>query len=290
VGAEGGKVPVDDRPVGLAVDEEAIVGQHLALVGYVVNDVLTRVPAHVERDDLVAAGLMALVQAARAFDPAVGVPFSGYARVRIRGAVLDELRAADWAPRGVRSRARAVSSAEEELTARLGRSPTPAEVAALLGTSPDDVTTARADLTRAVLSLEAFDGVLDEQLADSQLSPEDRLLHEERVAVLRAALEALPERLRLVVTGVFFEDRPMAEIAARLGVTESRVSQLRAEAMALLRDGVNSRLSPELVSKPERPGGVVARRRQAYYAEVAARAAYGAVTARQPARVARVTA
>lgn len=272
-------MPVDDSPVSPAVDEEAIVASHLALVGYVVNDVLTRVPAHVERDDLVSAGLMALVQAARAYDAATGVPFSGYARVRIRGAVLDELRAADWAPRGVRSRARAVSSAEEALTARLGRTPTASEIAAVLGTSPDDVTIARGDLTRAVLSLEAFDGVLDEQLVDCQLSPEDRLLHEERVAVLRAAVEALPERLRLVVTGVFLDDRPMAEIAAELGVTDSRVSQLRAEAMALLRDGINSRLSPELVSAPARPEGVVARRRQAYYAEVAARAALGAVTA-----------
>jgi RNA polymerase sigma factor for flagellar operon FliA len=254
--------------------EHELVEQHLPLVGYIVNEVLTRVPGHVERDDLVSAGLFGLVLAARAFEPSAGVPFANYARTRIRGAVVDELRSADWAPRGVRARNRTLMRAEEQLTAQLGREPRADELAAVLGTSVDEVTNARADQARSLLSLEAFDGALDEQLGDQRGTPEDRLLHAERLAVLRAAVEALPERLKSVVRGVFLDDQPMAEIAAELGVTESRVSQLRTEAMTLLRDGINSHLDPALVPEPARPGGVVARRREAYYAEVASRSAY----------------
>jgi len=263
-------------------DADHLVPQHLPLVGHVVNDMLLRAPAHVERDDLASAGMLALVQAARAYDPTLGVPFSNYARTRIRGAILDEMRGADWAPRSVRSRARDVNRTTEALTARLGRRPAAEEVAAVLGIGVDDVRQARADLDRSVLSLDAFGGTLDETLPQADPTPEDRLLHSERLAYLRAAVEALPERLRTVVTAVYLQDRPMAEVAAELGVTESRVSQLRAEAMALLRDGMNAHLDPGMVPAQARPDGVAARRREAYYAQVAARAAYGA--ARPPAQ------
>jgi RNA polymerase sigma factor for flagellar operon FliA len=264
-----------------SLSEDQLVEQHLPLVGYIVNEVLTRLPSHVERDDLVSAGLMGLVLAARAYDAATGVPFPNYARTRIRGAVVDELRSADWAPRGMRARARTVTRAEDQLTAQLGRLPRPDEVAAVLGATVDEVHSVRDDVARSMLSLEAFDGALDDQLSDEGGTPEDRLLHTERLAVLRAAVNALPERLQTVVRGVFLEERSMGELAAELDVTESRVSQLRSEAMALLRDGINSHLDPALVPKPERPGGAVARRREAYYAEVASRSAY-ALTHRRP--------
>jgi Sigma-70, region 4 len=102
--------------------------------------------------------------------------------------------------------------------------------------------------------------------------PEDRLLQRERLEYLQLAVDSLPERLRKVVTDYFLAERPMAEIAAELGVSESRVSQLRAEALDLLRDGMNAQLDPALVGRPRRPGGCVARRREAYYARIAARA------------------
>jgi RNA polymerase sigma factor for flagellar operon FliA len=96
----------------------------------------------------------------------------------------------------------------------------------------------------------------------------------ERLAYLHDAVETLPERLRVVVRGYFFAERPMAEIAAELGVTESRVSQLRAEAVSLLRDALNTALDPDLVAPPARPDGCAARRREAYYAEVASHRSY----------------
>jgi len=96
-------------------------------------------------------------------------------------------------------------------------------------------------------------------------------VHREKVGYLHNAIAALPDRLRQVVEGYFFAERQMTDIAAELGVTESRVSQLRAEALVLLRDGMNTYLDPELVESTDRPGGCVARRREAYYAQIASR-------------------
>jgi RNA polymerase sigma factor for flagellar operon FliA len=121
-----------------------------------------------------------------------------------------------------------------------------------------------------VLSLQGFTaGAGEDLVTDNNRGPEDLLLHRERLGYLADAVAALPERLRFVINGWFLEERPMAELAAELGVTESRVSQLRAEALTLLKDGLNAQLDPELVEAPRRPEGCVARRRQAYYAEIA---------------------
>ena len=109
------------------------------------------------------------------------------------------------------------------------------------------------------------------------------MLQAERMRYLAAAVSALPERLRAVVEGSFLQQRPLAELAEELGVTESRISQLRTEALALLRDGVLTHLDPAQVTVPVRPEGVAARRRIAYFAQVAAFAAAGAPAAPAPA-------
>jgi RNA polymerase sigma factor for flagellar operon FliA len=102
------------------------------------------------------------------------------------------------------------------------------------------------------------------------IGPEDMLLRRERLGYLRDAIAVLPERLRTVVHGYFFDERPMAKIAEELGVTESRVSQLRAEALGLLRDGLNTHLDPQLADAPDREG-CGARRRATYYAQIETR-------------------
>src|SRR5680860_748232 len=122
-----------------------LVESHLALVGYSVNEVLARVPSHVCRSDLMSAGAMALVRAARSFDDTKGVPFARYASLRIRGALVDELRSMDWVSRGVRRRARAASEATDTLTSQLGRTPTKDEIAQAMGVSVHEVHTAQAD-------------------------------------------------------------------------------------------------------------------------------------------------
>ncbi|MBM2621540.1 sigma-70 family RNA polymerase sigma factor [Actinoplanes sp. LDG1-06] len=249
------------------------VQAHMPLVGHLVREMLARVPAHVNRDDLLSAGYAALVHAARGYDEDRQVPFARFAAARVRGALLDELRGLDWASRSVRQRARRTDGARQELTAELGRVPTVREVADRLGCSVEDIEHADDDVQRAVVfSLQGFATAgAEDMVTEPSAGPEEMLLMRERLGYLRHAIEALPERLRVVVQGYFFEERPMARIAEELGVTESRVSQLRAEALTLLRDGLNTHLDPSLAAQTPAKEGCVARRRAAYYDQIASR-------------------
>ncbi|GIU85785.1 MAG: DNA-directed RNA polymerase sigma-70 factor [Acidimicrobiia bacterium] len=256
-----------------AAYEDALVREHLPLVQYVVSEIANRVPSHVSRADLVSAGMLGLAQAARTFDPGRGIAFDRFASTRIRGALLDELRGRDWASRSVRARARSLQQAQEDLTSRLGRPPTPEELARELDVPLEQVHKLVEDVHRAtVLNYDSLvlEGDAESFLASDDGAPEDELLDRERKAYLMDAIKALPERLRFVVMSYFFEERSMQEIADELGVSESRVSQLRAEALALLKDGINSQLEPDAVTVEARPNGRVARRKAAYYAAVAA--------------------
>jgi RNA polymerase sigma factor for flagellar operon FliA len=259
--------------------EHDLVHEHLPLVGYVVAEVAHRIPSHVSRNDLVSAGMLGLAQAARSFDPERGIAFDRFASTRIRGALLDELRGRDWASRSVRARARSMTQTTEELTAKLGRTPTNDEVAKALDVEPESVQKLVDDVHRAtVLNYESLvlDGDAESFLASDSDSPEDVILGRERRSLLTDAVSALPERLRRVVIGYFFEERSMQDLADELGVSESRVSQLRAEALLLLKDGMNAQLEPEQVTKEARPNGRVARRKATYYAQVAASSSYQA--------------
>jgi len=244
-------------------EQAALVETHLPLVGYNVNEIAARIPQHVSRDDLSSAGALALVRAAAAYDPSTGVPFARYAAIRIRGALLDELRSMDWASRGTRSRVRRLTAVAEELTARLGHAPSREQLAQTLGVSVDEVDQVRDDAQRRVLSIEAFDGAVGDLLPDRAPDPEASVVATEKVRYLRAAVGALPERLRLVVQLVYFEDRTVTEVAATLGVTQSRVSQLRAEATSLMREALDAHLEARAVAS-DAPEGVAQRRRRAY--------------------------
>ncbi|HEV8116509.1 MAG TPA: FliA/WhiG family RNA polymerase sigma factor [Acidimicrobiales bacterium] len=253
--------------------EEDLVRSHLPLVQYVVAEVANRVPRHVTRSDLVSAGMIGLAQAARSFDASRGIAFDRYAGQRIRGAILDELRSRDWASRTVRAKARTVSSATDQLTASLGRTPTTQEVAERAGMERSAVESLAEDVHRAVVL--NFDSLVTSGdgegiLPSDSTTPESTLLERERKAYLIDAVAALPERLRRVVVGYFFEELPMLALADELGVSESRISQMRAEALALMKDGMNSQLEPDLVVE-QRPEGRVARRKVAYYATISDR-------------------
>lgn len=251
----------------------ALVESHLALVGYSVNEVLARVPSHVCRGDLMSAGAMALVRAARSFDDTKGVPFARYASVRIRGALVDELRSMDWVSRGVRRRARAASEAADALTSRLGRTPTKEEIARAMGVSVDEVHSAQADAHTRVLSMDACEGAVGAAIVDSSIGPLDALVSAERIEYLRAGIACLPDKLAYVVEQLFFHDRPVVELAEEMGLTRSRISQLRSEALGLLKEGLQSNLDADAVPDVDPKQGVVERRRQAYSAAIAARTA-----------------
>jgi RNA polymerase sigma factor for flagellar operon FliA len=252
-------------------EQEDLIRTHMPLVGHLVRDMLSRIPNHIHRDDLTSAGLHALVTAARGWDPQRGVPFHRFAGTRIRGALLDELRALDWATRSVRSKARNTDVTRQQLTTTLGRTPSPEELAQALGTTTTDLHQTDTDVQRAtVLSLQGFTtSSADDLVTEREPGPEEMLLRREQIGYLHHAIDSLPERLQTVVTEYFLQERPMAEIATDLGVTESRVSQLRAEALSLLRDGLNTHLNPEMAPVPDNPESITARRRATYYANIA---------------------
>ncbi|MGA8995904.1 MAG: sigma-70 family RNA polymerase sigma factor [Nocardioidaceae bacterium] len=257
---------------------ESLVREHLPLVGHLVREMLTRVPGHVNRDDLTSAGMLALVQAAEGYDETRGASFSTYASTRVRGALVDELRSLDWASRSVRRRARQVDETRSAMSTRLGRPVADHEVATELGMAGAEMAAHRDDLARAsVVSLQGFeDSSVDDLLPSHGPTPADLVEQREQVAYLHDAVAHLPARLRAVVEGYFFADRPMAEIAAELGVSESRVSQLRAEAVSLLRGALTAALEPDLADRHERPNGCAARRKETYYASVAAHRSFAA--------------
>ena len=223
--------------------------------------------------------MAALAQAGRSFDESRGVPFARFASTRIRGALIDELRSADWASRSVRARARKRDAAEEELTRTLGRTPTLTELGEHLGVPASELDAVEEDVQRAVvLSLQGFaEGVsVDDFVSQREAAPEDIVVHRERIGYLLDAVAELPDRLKTVVVRYFLEERPMADIADELGVSESRISQMRGEALTLLKDGLNAVLDPALLGAVGRPGGCATRRREAYYAAVAGHSDYKA--------------
>ena len=256
----------------------ALVIENMPLVGYHVNAMLGRVPSYVCRSDLVSAGAFALVRAARGYDETTGVPFARYASLRIKGALIDELRAMDWVSRGARRWARQVTEVADQLTAALGRAPLRDELAGAMGVGVEEIDHARSAAEVRVLSIDGYDGAIAESVVSTGVGPEESLLADERLTFLRAGVSSLPGRLRLVVEELFFHDRAVADLAEEMGVTQSRISQLRTEALGLLKDGMNASLDPDLVPAADRPEGVAERRRRAYFAEVAARATIGAGT------------
>lgn len=248
--------------------DEGLVTANIGLVHHIVRDVALRVPAHVSREDLLGAGLEGLTTAARTYDPARGVPFAAFAARRIRGAITDELRSVDWIGRRARTRARHAAVVTDELRVALGRRPSHAEVAARLGTTARKIEEAEALGASAPTSIDALPAAAAESAVVDDAPLDERLLRTERAQALAAAVGALPERVRYVVDGYFYAGRTMAELAEELRVTESRVSQLRAQALDMLRDGVNVQLDPEEVSLPK--SAVLARRRADYLAAVTA--------------------
>jgi len=258
------------------VDVDALVRENTAIVGHLVRETMAKMPTHVSRDDLTSAGLLALVQVAKSYDPSRGVPLAKFAAHRIRGAILDELRGMDWASRSVRRRQRSLDEVRSRLAVTLGRVPSSAEIAEALGLSVAELSSHDDDVNRAsVMSLQGFgDNTLDDVLPTREPDPAQAIEHRERLGYMRDAVELLPERLRVVVEQYFLAERPMAEIAEQLGVTESRVSQMRAEALVLMRAAMSQALDGSSSVAPA--AGCAARRKESYYAAVASHRTFSA--------------
>ena len=232
----------------LDAERQALVEESLPVVRSVVASVAAGFPRHADRDELVQAGALGMVEAAHRFDPERGVPFEIWVSRRVRGAVLDAVRAMDFAPRALRAHARAVELVRLQLEAELGRTPTTEETAERAGLSVADVHALDGRVHGSVVlsldvpldEVEAEHVTLASTLVDDALGPLELLELRERARYVRDALACLPARVRSVIVGYFLEGSTSAELAAEFGVTESRISQLRSEGLALLRLAVDA--------------------------------------------------
>ena len=228
------------------------------LVKYVAGRMASRMPAHVEIADLISYGMGGLIQAVERFEPERGIKFEAYAGTRIRGAIFDGLRSLDWVPRSVRGEAREIEKATAELSTRLHRMPTDAELAAQMSMEPEelDASLQRVGDARMVAldqpwdvnESDGFETTLLETLPDRDAvdpaASVDAAELRERIA---DAIRHLPERERAVLGLRYHQDMRFSEIGEILGVTESRISQIHAKAVlqirALLPDGLEPAVS-----------------------------------------------
>jgi RNA polymerase sigma factor for flagellar operon FliA len=222
---------------------ERLILQYAPLVKYVVGRIAGRLPGHVDRGDLVSSGLFGLIDAVERFDPSRGARFETYALLRIRGAIMDELRVIDWVPRSVRSLARQIEQAQQDLESELQRTATDDEVAERIGLQVEDVRSAMQQVGEAAIL------GLDHVAADTEESPNSLLHHvsglpgepgqtpaeQERRAEVVESINVLEERERLVVTLYYYGGMTLADIGDVLGLSEARVCQMRGHALRELR-------------------------------------------------------
>ena len=238
----GGYPPVAAALPALNGEQERVLLEHLPIVRFLARRIHERLPQHVDIEDLVSAGVVGLMDAFTKFDPDKKVQFRSYAQFRIRGAILDSLRTLDWSPRELRRKGRAVEEAIRVLTARLGRAPADAEVAAEMGLVLEEYQQLLGDLKGleiGTLHMERNEDSGEEELAYVPGRPEEdplfRCLRGELEERLTEAIANLPDRERLVMTLYYYEEMTMREIGLALGVVESRVSQIHASAVVHLR-------------------------------------------------------
>jgi RNA polymerase sigma factor FliA len=225
---------------------DRLILTYAPLVKYVAGRLGSGLPAHVEEGDLVSYGLLGLIGAIERFDPERDIKFETYAIARIKGSIIDELRAMDWVPRSVRARARDIERAIAELERKLHRAPTDEEISDKLGITQDDLADSLSEISRS--SIAALDelwtvnasggdqvALIDTIEDEAGPDPQATLSQTEMREAIADAIARLPEREKLVVTLYYYEELTLREIGEVLGVTESRVSQLHTKAVLRLK-------------------------------------------------------
>jgi RNA polymerase sigma factor FliA len=228
---------------------DRLILTYAPLVKYVAGRLGSGLPAHVDDDDLISYGLLGLIGAIERYDPDRDVKFETYAIARIKGSIIDELRAMDWVPRSVRARARDIERAIAELERKLHRAPSDDEIAGKLGITVEELEGSLTDISRS--SIAALDELwtvntggggggdqvaLIDTIEDAEApDPQGSLSQTEMKEAVGEAIARLPEREKLVVTLYYYEELTLREIGEVLGVTESRVSQLHTKAILRLK-------------------------------------------------------
>lgn len=236
-----------EPPENLEVRDKLVM-DHVGLVKALANRLAHRLPSQVEVSELISVGVLGLIDAAGRFRPGLGVPFDAFARRRIHGAMLDMLRDMDWASRSVRKQRRDLDAAIERLRLELGREPESGEVAEALGVSEGQYDRMLDQLRSAELASIRQAGTTEdgqsliEVVVDAADGPHQLLERRELRAILAGAIRELPERERHIIALYFEEELTLAEIGKVIGVGESRVSQLRTQAIARLRSSMQAAL------------------------------------------------
>jgi RNA polymerase sigma factor for flagellar operon FliA len=236
------------KSTGSAQARERLILHYAPLVKYVASRVATGLPTSVEQADLVSYGMFGLIDALEKFDLERAIKFETYAIPRIKGAIIDELRAMDWVPRSVRFKAREIEKAYAALEGDLKRAPSEAEISEHMGISVGELHEVVSQIS--FVSVMALDDVLSvgddrgekisllDTLADPSLDPTTSLEGQETRGLLTGAINSLSEREKIVVTLYYFEGLTLAEIGEILGVTESRVCQIHTKAVGQLRSNL----------------------------------------------------
>lgn len=256
VQVDAAKIPDDHAQRVDPAWQEQMVLQYAPLIKYIASRLAMRLPSHISLEDLISSGIIGLIDAVQKFDPTKNISFKTYAEFRIKGAMLDELRSLDWIPRSIRRKSHHIENAYAQLQKILGRPAEAEEVAEFLGM---ELTAFHQllDETKTV-SLLALDGVrktnpssrfsnhdLLETLQDESIRDSFLAVHfSELQQTMVQAIEALPDKEKLLISLYYYEELTMKEIGRIMGYTESRISQLHTQAMYRLRHRLRE-LAPE---------------------------------------------
>jgi RNA polymerase sigma factor for flagellar operon FliA len=239
-----------------AENREEVIIRYSPMIKYVANRIAMRLPPHIEVDDLISVGVLGLMDAISKYDSSRGAKFKTYAEFRVRGAILDELRAMDWVPRSIRQKASSVDKVVQSLQVKLSRSPEDQEVAKEMGISLEQFhNTLNETKSIPVFSLDdlgiAKDSGEQQSLLDclagkSDADPQTQIRLIELKEIIAKAIDSLPEKERLMVSLYYYEELTMKEIGAVLEITESRVSQIHSKAVYRLRTKLKAIIAEEL--------------------------------------------
>ena len=238
----------ENQRAALANRDELIVS-HLPMVKYLVGKIASQLPLHLDREDLMSAAIVGLITAAERFDPNRGVQFKTFVEQRIRGTIMDELRSQDWLTRSVREKFKRLEREFAILEQKLGRNPTSEEVAAAMQMEMDEYFKLLEEVHfLSVVSLDdswededgSSFGLLDVLEDKGSENPQEQMMAREMVDVMADAIDALPEKERIVITLYYYEEMNLKEIGAVLGLTESRICQLHSQAVVRLRSKLKS--------------------------------------------------
>lgn len=233
-----------ERQYGICQNRDELVVSHLPLVKYLVGRISSKLPSHLDQQDLMSVAVIGLITAAERFDPSRGILFKTFAEKRVMGSIMDELRAQDWLPRTLREKYKRLEQQFSVLEQKLGRNPSSEEVAAAMGMDLEKYFRLMEEVhSLSFMSLDEFQeddegssfGFLNFLSDNGVENPQNQLMAKQLLQVLGEAIESLPEKERLVVTLYYYEELNLKEIGEIMSLTESRISQLHSQAVIRLK-------------------------------------------------------